>query len=100
MCVASGGPDGRRYQGGLRWYDVGTYDHAFIHMVIAYRWYGDDLRDWVNADVNHGNIQLQLRYNWLNTNYFSSVEYKGRLNSGSGPTTSDRSLGFYGMPSK
>jgi hypothetical protein len=99
VCVASGGPDGRRYQGGLRWYDVGTFDHAFIHMAIAYRWYGDDLRDWVQADLNHGNDQLQRRYNWVKAHYFEDVEYNGRLNSGAHPPQGDRSLGFYGLPS-
>ena len=99
VCVAAGGPEGRRYQGGVRWYDLGTSDHAFIHMAIAYRWYGDDLRDWVQADLAHGNDQLQRRYNWVKT-FFGGIEYNGRMDSGSSMPHSDRSLGFFGMPLK
>lgn len=100
VCVVYDGPDGRRYQGGLRWYDVGTFDHAFIHMMIAYRWYGDDLRDWAAEDHDHGNDQLQKRYDWLRTTIFGGVEYNGRLDSGGHLPQSDRSLGYFGMPSR
>ena len=65
VCVAAGGPDGRRYQGGIRWYNVGTSDHAFIETVTAYRWFGAELRELVADDVAHGNDQLQRRYNWI-----------------------------------
>jgi hypothetical protein len=98
VCVSNSGPDARRPQGGLRWYDVGTRDHAFIHMAIAYRWYGDDLRDWVQADLSHGNDQLQRRYAWVKANYFGDVEYNGRL--GRTALDNDRSLGAYGMPDR
>lgn len=98
VCVSNGGPDGWRPQGGLRWYDVGTPDHAFIHMAIAYRWYGEDLRDWVQADLNHGNDQLQRRYEWVKAKYFDGVEYNGRV--GRNAPENDRSLGAYGMPDR
>jgi hypothetical protein len=94
VCVSDGGPEGRRYQGGL------TADHAFIHMAIAYRWYGDDLRDWVAADTAHGNAQLQRRYDWLKSSYFHGIEYNGRMSDGASAPRSDRSRGFYGKPSR
>jgi hypothetical protein len=58
------------------------------------------LRDWVNADLNHSNDQLQRRYNWVKTFYFGSVEYNERMDSGAHLPQSDRSLGYFGMPSK
>jgi len=96
VCIANNGPYGRRYQGGLIWYDLGTYDHAFIHMAIAYRWYGEDLRAWVVDDHLHGNDQLQERYDWIKANFFGGIEYNGHLNQ----AERDRTLGFYGMPSQ
>jgi hypothetical protein len=100
VCVSSGGPDGRRYQGGLRWYDVGTDDHAFIHMVIAYRWYGDDLREWIAADQQRGNGQLQQRYNWIRDHFYDGVQFNGRASYANMQWSSDRSLGFFGAPFK
>lgn len=100
VCVAAGAIDNRRPQGGLIWYDIGTADHAFIHMALAYRWYGDDLRDWAALDLRHGNDQLQRRYAWIKAHYFGDVEYNGRLNSGGSLPWSNRSLGAYGMPSR
>ncbi|MEP7326839.1 MAG: discoidin domain-containing protein [Gemmatimonadota bacterium] len=100
VCVSAGAIDSRRPQGGLIWYDIGTADHAFIHMAMAYRWYGDDLRDWVNQDLGHGNDQLQRRYAWIKAHYFGDVEYNGRMNSGGSLPWSNRSLGAYGMPSR
>jgi hypothetical protein len=99
VCVSSrNGPAGRRYQGGVAWYDVGTSDHAFINTAVLYRWYGDELRDMVFADKIHGNSQLQERYDWVKKNYFGDVEYNGRR-SGTLPQT-NRSLGYFGMPNQ
>jgi hypothetical protein len=100
VCVSAGGTEGRRPQGGISWYDVGTNDHAFIHVAIAYRWYGEDLRAWVQQDLARGNDQLQRRYAWVRDNYFGGVEYNGRLTSGAGLPGSDRSLGVFGMPDR
>jgi hypothetical protein len=57
------------------------------------------LRDWVQADLAHGNDHLQRRYNWVKT-FFGGIEYNGRMDSGSSMPHSDRSLGFFGMPLK
>ncbi|GAB3092718.1 galactose-binding domain-containing protein [Lysobacter terrae] len=100
VCVAAGGPDGRRYQGGVRWYDVGTADHAFIETVTAYRWFGAELRDLIADDVAHGNDQLQRRYNWIRDNYYGGVEYNGRDADGGALPGSDRTLGVFGLPSR
>ena len=100
VCVAAGGPDGRRYQGGIRWYDVGTPDHAFIETVIAYRWFGAELRELVADDVAHANDQLLRRYNWIRDNYYGGVEYNGHQADGGALPGSNRTLGIFGLPSK
>lgn len=98
VCVVSG-PE-RRYQGGLHWYDIGTNDHAFIHMAIAYRWFGDDLRDTVTRDAAHGNDQLRKRYNWVRDHFYNGIEYNGRGALGSSMPTSNRNSGAYGSPNR
>jgi hypothetical protein len=98
VCVAAGGPDGRRYQGGVRWYDLGTADHAFIEAATAYRWFGDELRDLVGDDLAQGNDQLQRRYNWIRDHYYDGIEYNGRAEITGGLPGSNRTLGLYGLP--
>jgi len=100
VCVTTGGPENRRPQGGLIWYDIGTSDHAFIHMAMAYRWYGDDLRAWVAQDLANGNDQLTRRYAWIKNNYFGGVEYNGRFGAAGNGPASNRSLGLLAMPDK
>lgn len=95
VCVSSvNGPSGRRYQGGVDWYDIGTSDHAFINTATLYRWFGDDLRDLVAADQRAGNDQLKKRYDWLRDRYFGGIEFNGRA----GPA--DRNLGTWGFPNR
>lgn len=98
VCVVNG-PE-RRYQGGLHWYDIGTNDHAFIHMAVAYRWFGDDLRDTAARDNAQGNDQLQKRYDWVREHFYNGTEYNGRLALGGSMPTSNRNNGAYGMPSR
>ncbi len=101
VCVARrDGQAGRRYQGGVSWYDVGTADHALVNTAVLYRWFGEELRAMVASDAADGNVQLQQRYNWIKNHLYDGVEYNGIPADGSAPPRSDRNLGAFGRPSR
>jgi hypothetical protein len=82
VCLSrTDGSEGRRQQGGTKWYEVGTYDHAFVETIVEYRWHGDDLRRLVRADLDSGNDQLKRRYNWVRDHYYHGVEFNGSFSS-------------------
>ncbi|MBI4470940.1 MAG: hypothetical protein HY650_16620 [Acidobacteria bacterium] len=57
-------------------YDVGTRQHSFIYTAYYYFSDGDQLRQWVQEDLQNGDMLLQDKYNWIKQNIFKGIEFR------------------------
>jgi len=57
-------------------YDVGSRQYSFIYAVYYYFSDGDQLRQWVQEDLSHGDNLLKRKYDWIRQYIFRGVEFK------------------------
>ncbi len=57
-------------------YDVTTRQHSFIGALTRYFADGDQLRLWIQQDLQQGDTLLQSKYNWFRQYIFKGVEFR------------------------
>lgn len=78
-CQAGTGSNDRRcrgFTGHSQNYDVTTRQHSFMYPLLYYYARGDQLRQWVQEDLENGDDLLAKKYDWIKQNIFQGVEFK------------------------
>ncbi len=60
-------------------YDNGGVEHSFMYTIFYYLTKGDELRQFIVADLATGSDLLQRKYNWIKENIFRGIEYRNNL---------------------
>ncbi|MBI3949528.1 MAG: hypothetical protein HY314_03630 [Acidobacteria bacterium] len=78
-CAAGAASGGRcrGFTGIAGNYDAGTRQHSFLYTVYYYFSDGDQLRQWIEEDLQNNDTLLQEKYNWVKQHIFRGVEFKG-----------------------
>ncbi len=71
-------PSGRAtgFTGEYSNYDVTSRQHSFIGAIRNYFTDGDQMRSWIQQDLQQSDTLLQSKYNWIKDYVFRGIEFK------------------------
>jgi hypothetical protein len=90
--------NGTRPQGFANDYSTTTDYHNMIYVMLAYRWFGEELRSMAAADAAYGDPRLQQKYDFIRDNVYLGREYMGTRDQANAVATGDETVGKIMMP--